>query len=78
MAQVARSGLFPPVEPPMTANTMIVKYEYFHGEFKTWDGVFAKAAQFAAHIGRERLISISHNHNVVAVWYWGEADSGEG
>jgi hypothetical protein len=56
----------------MSTATLIVKYKHFHGEFRTWDAVFAKAAEFAAHIGRERLIGISHSNAVVAVWYWAE------
>jgi hypothetical protein len=64
-----------PLELPMT---LVVKYEYFHGELRTWDAVFAKAAEFAARIGRERLINISHSHTVVTVWYWGEPGSSDG
>jgi hypothetical protein len=44
--------------------------------FKSWDSLFAEAATFAASIGPERLISISHsedqNKGVVAVWYWSD------
>lgn len=43
---------------------------------KSWDALFAEAAEFATMLGPERLISISHSDShsrgVVAVWYWSE------
>ena len=60
----------------MSDVTLIVKCEFFQRTFATWDTLFAEAAEFAAQIGRERLIGISHSHEegegVVAVWYWDE------
>lgn len=52
----------------MTAGTPIVKYKYFRGTLATWDALFSEAAEFAAHIGRERLVGISQSQ-------WG-ADGG--
>ena len=64
-----------------TAASLSVKCEYFRGTLTTWDALFAQAAEFAARIGRERLISISHSgaggaEAVVAVWYWDESGKG--
>ena len=60
----------------MSDATLIVKYKYFRGTLATWDALFAEAAEFAAHVGRERLIGVSHSEDqqegVVSVWYWGE------
>ena len=60
----------------MSDAALIVKYKYFKRILATWDDMFVDAAQFAAHIGRDRLIGISHSHShyegVVVVWYWGE------
>jgi hypothetical protein len=51
-----------------------VEYRMFRGTFATWANLFDQAASFAAEIGRERLIGISHSEDngdgVVAVWYW--------
>ena len=62
------------------AVTATVKYKYFKRTLATWEDMFAEAAEFAARIGRERLIGISHSQThyegVVAVWYW--ADEGAG
>lgn len=57
----------------MTDPKRIVRYEIFRGAFSRWETVFAKAAEFANHIGPDRLISISHSQDeVVAVWYWSD------
>jgi hypothetical protein len=60
----------------MSDAALIVKYKHFKRTFATWDQMFVEAAEFATHIGRERLIGISHsqthNEGVVAVWYWAE------
>ena len=61
-----------PVQNPAA---LAVKYKYFRGTMTTWDSLFEQAATFAAMIGRERLISISHSgaggaEGVVTVWYW--------
>ena len=63
----------------MSDGTLVVKYELFRSGFKSWDSLFATAAEFATQIGRERLIGISHSEDkqdgVIAVWYWGEPGS---
>ena len=60
----------------MTATTLTVKYKFFRRVLATWDDMFAEAAEFAAGIGRERLIGISQSadksEGVVTVWYWDE------
>lgn len=57
-----------------TTPTLTVKYKYFKQTLSTWDDMFTEAAAFAASIGRERLINISHSHShyegVVTIWYW--------
>lgn len=49
-------------------------FEIFRGTLASWETLFTRAAEFASHVGRERLISISHsedqNKGVVTVWYW--------
>ena len=61
---------------------LTVCYKMFRGTMATWDQLFAEAAQFAAKLDRERLISISHSEDqqdgVVAVWYWAESDEAAG
>ncbi len=51
-----------------------VGYRIFRSSLKSWETLFGEAAAFAAELGPERLISISHsedqNTGVVAVWYW--------
>lgn len=41
-----------------------------------WDDEpdFEDARAFAAALGRERLISISHSDSHVVVWYWSEQE----
>ena len=60
----------------MGTATLAVKYKYFRDMSKSWAEMFNEAAEFAASIGPERLINISHSHTgfegVIAVWYWGE------
>ena len=67
----------PSLTPPLASETKAawrVEYEMFRGTWVTWEGLFTQAASFAAEIGRERLIGISHSADrgdgVVAVWYW--------
>lgn len=53
---------------------MKVKFEVFRGTMTSWNDLFQQAADFAAEIGKENLIGISHSDNgegVVTVWYWG-------
>ena len=61
---------------PSTPALTWIAGEYFKRTFATWDDMFVEAAEFAARIGRERLIGISHSQSryegVVAVWYWAE------
>jgi len=51
-----------------------VGYQIFRSHTKSWETLFDEAAAFAAELGPERLISISHsedgNEGVVTVWYW--------
>ena len=51
-----------------------VGYRFFRSSMKSWESLFDDAAAFAAELGPERLISISHsedkNEGVVTVWYW--------
>ena len=53
---------------------MKVKYEVFRGTLATWETLFRQASEFAATLGRERVINISHScdhsDGVVTVWYW--------
>jgi len=62
----------------MSTATMVVKFKYFKS-LLPWETLFADASEFAAKIGRERLIGISHSHTgfegVVAVWYWADPGS---
>jgi hypothetical protein len=66
------TGNFP--ESVLMSPRPIVRFEVFRGTFASWNQLFEQAAEFASHIGRERLISISHSEDkddgVVAVWYW--------
>ena len=58
---------------------MRAQYRIFRGSFRSWEGLFDDAANFASSVGRDRLISISHsedqNEGVVVVWYWSSADA---
>jgi hypothetical protein len=60
-------------QPPFAKQVL---FRYFRGSFASWDELFSQAADFAAEIGRERLINISHScdnsDGVVTVWYWAE------
>jgi len=51
-----------------------VGYKFFRSIMKSWESLFGEAAAFAAELGPERLISISHSEDkgqgVVTVWYW--------
>ena len=46
----------------------------FQSTFTSWDELCREAADFAASLGRQRLISISHsedgNDGVIIVWHW--------
>ena len=46
----------------------------FQGSWISWDELFQQAATFAAGLGPDRVISISHSadkdNGVVVVWYW--------
>lgn len=57
---------------------MRVLVKKFSAVFKTWDGLFLDAIEFATALPPENLISISHSsdqgNGVVAVWYFGEPD----
>jgi hypothetical protein len=54
-----------------------VRFEVFRSSFQSWESLFSEAAAFAATVGRENLIGISHsedqNNGVVTVWYWSDA-----
>ena len=56
---------------------MQITFKMFRGTFKSWETLFAEAADFANSIKPDRFISISHSadqsNGVVVVWYWGEA-----
>lgn len=51
-----------------------VKFKIYRGMLKSWETLFMEASVFAASVGRDRLISISHSADqhdgVVTVWYW--------
>ncbi len=53
-----------------------VVHRTFRSLLKDWDDLFREAAEFAASVGEERLISISHSDSkgtgTVVVWYWSE------
>ncbi len=55
---------------------MQAKFRVFRGRFRTWQGLFEEAAEFASMIGRERLLNIAHSEEnglgVVTVRSWGE------
>ena len=65
-----------------TTATLTVKCRYFKRTLATWDTLFGDAAAFAANVGRDRLIGISHSQDrfegVVAVWYWDEPGNIDG
>ena len=58
----------------MNSGSSDVCFKRFSSSMKTWDNLCGDAAKFAATIGPERLISISHSqeglHGLVVVWYW--------
>lgn len=53
---------------------MRVAFQIFRSWTKSWETLFREAAEFAASVGRDSLINISHSENhgigVVTVWYW--------
>jgi len=52
-----------------------IKFEIFKSGMKSWESLFAEAAEFANSLQADRLINICHsadnNQGVVVVWYWG-------
>jgi hypothetical protein len=59
---------------------MTLQFEIFRSQGFADAGMpehtFARAAKFAAELGRDRVLSITHTmddrYNIVTVWYWGE------
>lgn len=60
---------------------MRVRYEVFQSSIESWQSLFDQAAEFATHVGQNRLIGISQSeggggnvswgkNGVVTVWYW--------
>ena len=53
-----------------------VEFKFFRTTMRSWQTLFAEAAEFASKLGPERLITISHSEDkddgVVTVWYWSE------
>ena len=49
-------------------------YRYYRGSWQSWEDLFAQASAFAASIGPERVVSLSHSSEgadgVVVVWFW--------
>jgi hypothetical protein len=60
--------------PPAESAPRFARFKMFRSSLTTWESLFAEAAEFAAQVGPERLISVSHSadngEGVVAVWYW--------
>ena len=50
------------------------RFKLFTAVLKSWEKVFGEAAEFAARLPTDRVISISHSadngEGVVVVWYW--------
>ena len=69
-----------PTIKPSDASIRRVGYRIFRGVWKSWERLFAEAAEFATEVGPARLISISHsedqNDSVVTVWFWTDGDGG--
>ena len=64
---------------PVNAEPATSRQAAFHivrGTFTTWDSLFREAAEFAAKVGPDRLIGLSHSADkqdgVITVWYWEE------
>ncbi|HZN64210.1 MAG TPA: hypothetical protein VFB66_02840 [Tepidisphaeraceae bacterium] len=50
---------------------MKARFKVFPSVFKSWEETCEKVAAFVEKVGPERLISISHTAEPVAiVWYW--------
>ena len=51
-----------------------VAFRLFRSSQESWETLLGNAAEFAAGIGKERLINISHacdqSDGTVVVWYW--------
>ena len=62
----------------MPSTRMIVRFKVFRGMLAAWDQLLSEAAEFATKVGPERLITISQNDLLVAVWYWAEPDEAAG
>ncbi len=64
----------PPLRVEAAKRQMRVAYRIFRGTLSSWDTLFREASEFAAKIGPDHLISISHSADhhdgVVTVWYW--------
>lgn len=60
---------------------MRVAFEIFKSSYESWETLFNRAAAFAAQVGPQSLIGISHSHEgswgVVTVWYWAEDEAAE-
>ncbi len=50
------------------------RFKIFTAVLKSWEKVFTEAANFAAQLPTDRVISISHSadngEGVVVVWFW--------
>ena len=61
---------------PLRRKDMQIEFRTFQSSWSSWEELFQEAAEFAAPLGKERLISISHSADqskgVVTVWYWSE------
>lgn len=58
-----------------TGDAMRATFRTFESYEESWDGLFARAAEFAGRLGPDRVIGISHSESVrskgiVVVWYW--------
>ena len=57
---------------------MRITFKAFDSKMASREKLFKHAAEFATHIGPERLITLSHSEDrdniVITIWYWGEED----
>ena len=60
---------------------MTLQFKVFRAIMRSWDQLFAEAADFATSVGPDRLVSISHSQEgtagVVTVWYWSDETAAE-
>jgi hypothetical protein len=66
---------------PLALHSGAVRFRAFRSSFKSWSSLLTDATEFAASLGRERVIGICHSadntEGVVVVWYWhGAMDDG--